>query len=94
MIKLETNINLLKIKKCAKEYFNIYSLYNFNIKYLYLFDTPIIGDSKDSNDNTTLNNEILTIKIVSLNHYCQENNLDFYFVMENTINYIFINYKI
>ena len=68
MIKPETNINILKIKKCAKEYFNIYSLYNFNIKYLYLFDTPIIGDSKDSNDNTTLNNETLTIKIVSLNH--------------------------
>ena len=83
MIGSKTNINLLKIKKCAKEYFNFYSLYNFNIKDLYLFDTPIIGDSKDSKDNTTLNNETLTIKIVSLNHYCQENNLDFYLVMEN-----------
>ena len=83
MIESKTNINLLKIKKCAKEYFNLYSLYNFNIKDLYLFDTPIIGDSKDSKDNTTLNNETLTIKIVSLNHYCQENNLDFYLVMEN-----------
>ena len=83
MIESKTNINLLKIKKCAKEYFNFYSLYNFNIKDLYLFDTPIIGDSKDSKDNTTLNNETLTIKIVSLNHYCQENNLDFYLVMEN-----------
>ena len=84
MIESKTNINLLKIKKCAKEYFNFYSLYNFNIKDLYLFDTPIIGDSKDSKDNITLNNETLTIKIVSLNHYCQENNLDFYLVMENT----------
>jgi hypothetical protein len=83
MIESKTNINLLKIKKCAKEYFNLYSLYNFNIKDLYLFDTPIIGDSKDSKDNTALNNETLTIKIVSLNHYCQENNLDFYLVMEN-----------
>ena len=83
MIESKTNINLLKIKKCAKEYFNLYSLYNFNIKDLYLFDTPIIGDSKDSKDNITLNNETLTIKIVSLNHYCQENNLDFYLVMEN-----------
>ena len=39
MIESKTNINLLKIKKCAKEYFNFYSLYNFNIKDLYLFDT-------------------------------------------------------
>ena len=71
MIKPETNINLLKIKKCAKEYFNIYSLYNFNIKYLYLFDTPIYIKSLF---NLNLNN--LTINLNGLEYYSDINNFN------------------
>jgi hypothetical protein len=70
-------INLLKLKKCGKEHFNITNILSLKIKNLILFDTPLNINSKEEEDN--LNNyksefgsiEICTIKITSLEHYCK-----------------------
>ena len=76
---IETDLDLLKIKKCAKEYFNMDNIFKLNIKHLYLFDTPIFFGLLKKDE---IKEEKLTLKIVSLEHYCHENNLDFYVVME------------
>ena len=93
MINNNNNINLLKFKKCNKNNFNINSISLFNIHHLFLFDTPIeFGELKEENKNKISEEELkkqkLTLKIVSLEHYCRENNLKFYNVMGSIRNYL------
>ena len=74
------DLNYLKIKKCGKEYFDLKNIISLNIKNLVLFDTPLIIDNfPEENENKFEN---LTIKIGSLEHYCKENNLDYFNTME------------
>ena len=82
MIKKEHLIDLLKIKKCANEYFIFNNLFPLKIKHLYLFDVPI-KYNPDAQVKQKVEKGELTLKIVSLEHYCKENDLNFYFVMEN-----------
>ena len=82
MIEKENLIDLLKIKKCANEYFILNNLFSLKIKHLYLFDVPIKNNPDDQIKQKVENGE-LTLKIVSLEHYCKENDLKFYLVMEN-----------
>ena len=87
----KNDLDLLKIKKCGKEYFDLKNILSLNIKHLILFDTPLIVDHSNknndgNNDNDNLSNfngkfgiyEQLTIKIMSLEHYCTVSNLDYY----------------
>ena len=80
MVKKGKKLNLLKIKKCANEYFYISeNLCKLNIVHLNLFDVPI----KFEPVQRKIKNEKLTLKIVSLEHYCKENDLSFYLVMKD-----------
>ncbi len=85
----KNDLDLLKIKKCGKEYFDLKNILSLNIKNLILFDTPLIVDNtkKDGDDGSSnlkrFNGKLgkvdnLTIKISSLEHYCIKNNLDYY----------------
>ena len=85
----KNNLDLFKIKKCGKEYFDLNNIFSLNIKNLILFDTPLIVDrtKKDVIDGSSNLGrfkgqfgevENLTIKISSLKHYCIRNNLDYY----------------
>ena len=84
------NLDYLKIKKCGKDYFNLKNILSLNIKKLVLFDTPLIIDYFPKNNESHLGNfkgekgrfKDLTIKISSLEHYCVENNLDYYRTIE------------
>ena len=82
MINKENLIDLLKIKKCANEYFIFNNLYSLKINHLYLFDIPIYYKPEDIEKQKVKDGQ-LTLKIVSLEHYCKENDLNFYKVMEN-----------
>ena len=97
------DLDLLKIKKCAKGYLNINSNSLTNISHLYLFDTPITfykaknsseeyqesekaeeeKTEEDKNEEIKIIEDRLTLKIVSLEHYCQVNNLNFFFSLVN-----------
>lgn len=74
------DLNYLKIKKCGKEYFDLKNIMSLNIKNLILFDTPLIIDNFPENNENKFEN--MTIKIGSLEHYCKENNLDYYKTIE------------
>ena len=89
----KNDLELLKLKKCGKEHFHIENIFSLNINNLILFDTPLIvvsnpKDKKSKEDN--LSNykgefgkiDNFTIKIASLEHYCKENNLDYYNTLE------------
>ena len=82
MIVKDNFIDLLKIKKCANEYFIFNNLYTLKINHLYLFDVPIYYKPEDTKKQKVENGK-LTLKIVSLEHYCKENDLNFYKVMGN-----------
>ena len=82
MINEDNLIDLLKIKKCASEYFIFNNLYPLKIDHLYLFDVPIYYKPSDTKSQQVKNGK-LTLKIVSLEHYCKENDLNFYTVMGN-----------
>ena len=89
----KNDLDLLKIKKCGQEYFDLKNILSLNIKNLILFDTPLIIDrlnkEKTSTNFERFNGKLgkienLTIKTCSLEHYCLDNNLDYY----NTIQII------
>ena len=81
----KNELDLLKLKKCGKEHFNIKNILSLKINNLILFDTPLIIDSipkKEENNLSKFNEQYgsiknCTIKIASLEHYCKENNLDY-----------------
>ena len=50
----KNDLDLLKLKKCGKEYFNIKNILSLKIKNLILFDAPLNINSKEEEDN--LNN--------------------------------------
>jgi len=86
----QNDFDLLKIKKCGKEYVNLYEILKLKINKLVLFDTPlIIGDhfSETLNlsfiDNEKLGNvENLTIKLNSLDSYGIQYNLNIHKTLE------------
>ena len=87
----KNDLDKLKIKKCGKEYFDLKNILSLNIKNLILFDTPLIIDySNKEKTSTNLERfkddlgiiENLTIKINCLEHYCLDNNLDYYNTIE------------
>ena len=87
----KNDLDILKIKKCGKEYFDLKNILSLNIKNLILFDTPLIIDySNKEKTSTNLERfkgdlgkiENLTIKINCLEHYCLDNNLDYYNTIE------------
>ena len=86
----KNELDYLKIKKCGKDYFDLQNILSLNIKNLLLFDTPLIVEKFPKNDTPHLENfkgikgkfTHLTIKINSLEHYCNENNLDYYRTLE------------
>ncbi len=88
----KNDLDLLKIKKCGKECLDLNNILSLNIGHLIIFDTPLIVDfsKKDKKYSSNLerfkgklgNYENLTIKINTLEHYCIENNLDFYNTLE------------
>ena len=93
LFKNNTNNNeldLLKLKKCGKEYFDLKNILSLKIKNLILFDTPLIIDHFPENNTSNLNNfkgnfgkfDNLTININTLEHYCNANNLNYFKTIE------------
>ena len=86
----QNDFDLLKIKKCGKEYVNLYEILQFKINKLVLFDTPlIIGDHFSETLNLSfIGNEKLgtvenlTIKLNSLDSYGIQYNLNTYKTLE------------
>ena len=74
---INTDLDLLKLKKCAKDFFYIEKIRNIYIKHLFLFDTPIKYEEFKNGEP-----DKLSLKIVTLGHYCQENNLNYYKTMD------------
>ena len=97
----KNDLDLLKIKKCGKECLDLKNILSLNIRHLILFDTPLIVDfsKKDKKYSSNLerfngklgNYENLTIKMNTLEHYCIENNLDFYNTLEIIVELINCN---
>ena len=85
LIKNNESLDLLKIKKCGKEYFDLKNIVSLKIKNLILFDTPLIADHFPEENKShleclkgDLKIDNLTISINSLEYYCNENNLNFF----------------
>ena len=68
-----------------KEHFNIKNILSLKITNLILFDTPLIIDSFPDDE---LEIENLTIKINTLQYYCNENNLNYDKTIETYIELI------
>ena len=81
----KNDLDLLKLKKCGKEHFNIKNILSLKINNLILFDIPLITDSFPDDE---LKIENLTIKINTLQYYCNENNLNYDKTIENYIELI------
>ena len=81
----KNDLDLLKLKKCGKEHFNITKILSLKINNLILFDTPLIIDSFPDDE---LKIENLTIKINTLEYYCNENNLNYDKTIDNYIELI------
>ncbi len=86
-INEQDDFDLIKIKKCGKDYVNLEKILTMKIKKLILFDSPLIIGSKFPEKNEThlkvINNNLgninsLTIKINALDHYGKDHNLDTY----------------
>ena len=78
-----SDLNLLKFKKCAKDYLNINNISLFNINHLNLFDTPI---NYEKEINFHVNN--LTININGLEYYCVKCNFNYNKIIEKIIEFI------
>ena len=80
------DFDLIKIKKCGNEYFDLSFILQMKIGTLILFDTPlIIGDKFPAENDTHLSNmkektlgtiDNLDLKIISLESYGRERNLN------------------
>ena len=78
------DLDLIKIKKCGKEYVDLSQILTLKINKLVLFDTPLIIGEHFSEDDIlkeyknlgTVEN--LTLKINSLHSYGEQNNLNTY----------------
>ena len=68
------DFELLKIKKCAKDYINLDSILDLKIENLILFDAPLIKSKDLKEYKGSIDN--LTIKINSLESYGKEYNLN------------------
>ena len=84
----KNNLDLLKLKKCGKEHFELKSILNLKINKLILFDIPLIIDKFPEDKDITGEVEYLTIKINILEHYCIQNNLNYYNTLEIIIDLI------
>ena len=78
---VKSDLDLLKLKKCAKDTFNINRTKLLKITHLYLFDTPITFGQIDTEEDKIESGK-LTLKIVSLEHLCEENHLNSYVAIE------------
>ena len=87
---IKSDLNLLKFKKCAKDYLNINNISKFNIIQLYLFDTTI-----DFQKGIKIHVNKLTININGLEYYCSKYNFNYYKIIETILEFISngINYK-
>ena len=85
---LNDDLNLLKIKKCGKDYIDLNNILTMRIKNVILFDSPLIipGGIKNNNLASIVGNlgtfGNLTIKINSLDCYGKQYNLDTYKTLE------------
>ena len=84
----KNNLDLLKLKKCGKEHFELKSILNLKINKLILFDIPLIIDKFPEDKDITGEVEFLTIKIASLENYCKLNNLDYFKTIGFIVNLI------
>ena len=90
LIKNNKSLDLLKLKKCGKEHFDLKNILSLNITNLILFDTPLIVDHFPKEKKSHLDGyegdfgkvDNLTININSLEHYCTENNLNYFKTIE------------
>ena len=82
----KNDLDLLKLKKCGKEHFNIKNILSLKINNLILFDIPLIKESFPEKNLGKIEN--CTIKIASLEHYCKENNLDYCDTLEEILELI------
>ena len=85
------DFNLIKIKKCGKDYVNLERILTMKINKLILFDSPLIIGTTFPKENKSyledINNNLgfinnLTIKINSLDSYGNDYNLDTYKTLE------------
>ena len=85
---VNTDLNLLKLKKCAKEFFDLNKISHLNIIHLYLFDIPI-------NFTKEIKYKIknLTIKINGLEYYCEINNLNYYKTIGKIVEFMSNSYN-
>ena len=93
------DFDLLKIKKCGKDYVDLDKILNMKINKLILFDSPLIIGNNFPEKNTHLDNvygklgsiDNLTIKLNSLETYGREYNLKTYKTYEILIELIKCN---
>ena len=88
----KNDFDLIKIKKCGNEYFDLSFILQMKIGTLILFDTPlIIGDNFPAENESHLSNmkgkelgtiENLDLKIISLECYGRERNLNIFKTLE------------
>ena len=85
---VNTDLNLLKLKKCAKEFFDLNKISHLNIIHLSLFDIPI-------NFTKEIKYKIknLTIKINGLEYYCEINNLNYYKTIGKIVEFMSNSYN-
>ena len=87
---INSDLELLKLKKCGKDYIDLKNILNLKIDNLILFDTPLIIDHFNNQKKSHLyyfkDNlgyvDNLTIKINTLEYYNKEFNLNTYKTME------------
>ena len=85
---VNTDLNLLKLKKCTKEFFDLNKISHLNIIHLSLFDIPI-------NFTKEIKYKIknLTIKINGLEYYCEINNLNYYKTIGKIVEFMSNSYN-
>ena len=95
----ENDFEVLKFKKCGKDYIDLKNILTMKINNLILFDTPLIIDHFNDEQKPHLdylNNNLgtiqnLTIKINTLDYYKKEYNLNIYKTMEIIVELIQCN---
>ena len=85
---INTDLDLFKLKKCAKELFDLNKISRINITHLYLFDIPI-----NFKKEIKFNIKNLTIKINGLEFYCGRNNLNYYIIIGKIVEFLSNSYN-